>query len=414
MKTLATATLSLVLGMTMLVAQDLTDYPPECIMLFGDRPEVFRREADLTYTTKAYELTTKQEEWFDKTDRVPSRFWRAWEVVEVADELHLDHNDVSWNSSEPIYSADDATLYMKFAYGNEGLYVLFEVTDDDWHPVLSDAADIFWQYDVCDLYLSQYSSEEMYGSTGEHFYNLRYSQLGAGTAQMLVTFGGNEPVDFFYYNVAQPPTKEDPGPQNFMERNQLTYADAEAEFGIQVELLPPLEGEENIRRQEWLIPWGIIGGVPGTTRRQSGDRLGFGGGYNDFDMTQTNVSRLRWRNGTDPWAHCGGLQPDSSYEGRSIDAWGDILFDMKVSDLLSDNDKKMPKAYEPPKNSVLRRRLTTIGRTQTGKRYYTPRGRLIGASATAKGGVVIEHSMRNGKAHSRNRVLLPKAGVNFR
>jgi hypothetical protein len=408
MRSIARTTLCLLLGIGVLAAQDLSDFPPECIMLLGDKPEVFRREADQAYTTKAYELTTEQEEWFDANDNVPSRFWKAWEVVETADQLYLDHNDPHIDTEEPINSAEDANIYLKFAYGNEGLYVLFQVTDDDWNPVLSDAPSQFWKYDVCDLYLSQYSAEDMYANSGEYFHNLRYSQLGLGTAQMLVTFGGNEPVDFFYYNVAGEPTKEDPGPNNFMQSNKTTFADAEAMWGIKVELLPALEGEENVRRQEWLVPWGVIGGVPGTTRRTSGDRLGFGGGYNDFDATAIAPSRLRWRNGADPYYHCGGLQPDDTYEGRSVDSWGDILFDKKVDELLSENNVEMPEAYEPSNIRSPGFRLhSSADGVAAQRRYYTPDGRLIGATIKNQSGIALERIMRNGKMISRKRVIIP-------
>jgi hypothetical protein len=388
---------------------DLSNLPPQCVMRFGDRPEVFRREADMAYTTLAYELTKEQEEWFDIADNVPARFWRTWEAVPDAGQLYLDHNNPHVSSGEPVNSKEDANVTLRFAYGNKGLYVFFEVVDDDWAPVLTDASYAFWQFDVCDLYLSQYGANEMYSNAGEYFFNLRYSQFGLGTAQMLVSFGGNEPVDFFYYNVAGEPTKEDPGPSNFLSFNKSTFDDAKVTWGIEIEILPPQKGEENIRRQEWMIPWSSIGGLPGTTRRQVGDRLAFAGGYNDLDLTAIKPSRLRWRNGADPYYHCGGLQDDGTYEGRSIDSWGDILFDKKLDDLLADNNVQMPEGWSNnPTNGArhsLRQRsprFAAAARLQ----HFTPGGRLIHGTARTNSGIAIERVTVNGKTVSRKRVVV--------
>ncbi len=287
---------------------------------------------DGNYQIKAYELTTALEDSFDITDGQMSRFWYAWVNEDLALEKAVlnyeDHFSHGTNASSP----SDVTVNFRFAYGTAGVYMLMEVRDDNW---VGEEIQPEYQNDAVEFFAETHSAQELYQDqtlmpciddlTTPH-------QLTQSYFQVQVRFGGSQQIDEMSLNWWKPnhaPANCEPGNtgDGLVQYNRdVTFADAEGQYGIKVEIL---QTSDAWRRQEWLIPWSIWGGPNGgLSGVPATNRVAIAFGYNDYDIGQGDeATSLRWRK-ADPYSHSEGDNP------VSYDAWGDLVFSEGLQTIL--------------------------------------------------------------------------------
>jgi len=275
---------------------------------------------------KAYHLSAAQETQFSNADNRRSCFWLAWELPSAT---RLDSaqavggaDNTAWG---PVETPEDETVKLKAAWGTAGLYILYEVIDDGWIGYVS---PIDYENDAVELFLDPHSAQALYGAGTPYFTAVDISQLTETYDQFQIRFGGNEPVEQFSLNWWNPSvvgTGCTQPPQCVLYQRNLTFPEADLTWGMKIEIIPPRGDETNIRRQEWMIPWGLYGSPPGKgTAPAENDRLAMCFGYNDRDDgLEPSASAIRYRNAADPYGT--GTDPSTQLT-TTIDSWGEFQF----------------------------------------------------------------------------------------
>jgi hypothetical protein len=283
---------------------------------------------------KAYLLTPQQEACFSRTDGQKTFFWNAWDQNAQLDRAVVQgkQDNLCWG---PVpNNTDDCEISVKAAYGSRGVYLLFEVKDNVW---LGFVDVIDYVNDAVEVYTEQHSSSDLYNNP-TLFKAIDISQLTETYMQLQIRFGGTDPVQQFSYNYYNPASVGSPltNPPIFVLYNRnITFDEAEQAYGLKVELLPVIAGSENIRKQEWLIPWGIWGGPNGTplsTNPAPGTKLAFTFGYNDKDLVDEPLaSAIRWKNAAEPYTT--GTKSDGTT--TTVDSWGDMEFTSSLNNAMA-------------------------------------------------------------------------------
>ena len=348
---------------------------------------------------KAYLLSAAEEACFNKTDGARTCFWAAWDVNATLDRatvLGIPDN-VDWGPAPD--NTDDCEITIKAAYGTRGVYILFEVKDNVW---LGFVSPIDYENDAIEVFTEQHSSSELYANPAL-FKAIDISQLTETYMQLQIRFGGTDPVEQFSYNYYNPTSVGSPltDPPTFVLYNRnITFDEAEQSYGLKIELLPTVPGQENFRRQEWLIPWGIWGGPNGTplsTKPAVGTKLAFTFGYNDKDLVdEAGATAIRWKNAADPYAT--GTKTDGTT--TTIDSWGDMEFTTALDGEVSGPCESL--------NRVQQRHLSRhVGATSTD--FYSPAGqKLDGIGHVPANTLIIKRTrLANGRSEV-TRVMTPR------
>jgi len=283
------------------------------------------------------------------TDNLRSCFWLAWEIPGAN---RLDSAMVTGDSANtawgPVETPQNATIKIKLAWGLRGLYVLFEVIDDTWIGYVSPND---YQYDAVELFLDPHSGQELYGANTPLFPNINISQLTRSYSYFQVRIGGNEPAERLAISQWNPNVDSSCAQpsQCVLYYEDPTIAGVDLEWGLKIESIPPRGNETNIRRQEWMIPWGIYGSPPGKDSIPAiGDKLAMCFGYNDLDSaSEPSASAIRWRNAADPYTTAANAATGLT---ATVDSWGEIQFagDLNAAANVTDADLNAACAQEFP------------------------------------------------------------------
>jgi hypothetical protein len=274
---------------------------------------------------KAYLLTAAEENCFSRTDGPGSFFWTAWDQNSQLDKATV--LSIQANLARGLVPDDvnDCKVTIKAAYGERGAYLLIELMDNVWMGVISGTDYI---NDAVEVFTEKHSSSYLY-SHQTLFKDINISQLTETYMQLQICFGGVDQLERFSYNYYYPAVTGSPltQPMDFVVYNRnIIFDEADQTYGMKIEVLPTVSGEENIRREEWLIPWSVWGGPndpPLSAKPAVGAKLAFTFGYNDKDLfDEPQASCLRWKNAADPYT----TATKSTGTVTTVDSWGDMEF----------------------------------------------------------------------------------------
>jgi len=251
---------------------------------------VFATDVDLNdEILTAYPLSPMDEADFSLTDGNSAFFWEQWNDL---DHIEMNVNDNAVEGWEPFDGPDDAAMVIKAAYSLNGLYLFIKVNDNTWVPP-ADFSDI--GCDAVDLYFDSRTQEEIKNTPNEEMATPWSNALTKTTKQMLVWMGSNK-VNYHYYNEV---TMNWLGVAVLGGSNVITFEEAQDNYdGLGMEIL---EETQNVRIQEWFLPWSELG-IDINPFPENGMKFAFSGGYNDKDeVASEQSSLLRWLK-HDPWS----------------------------------------------------------------------------------------------------------------
>jgi hypothetical protein len=254
----------------------------------------------------AYGLTASMEKHFSSVDNRISDFWKL--IDDKKDFILLTprrngKTDAAFNA----VLTHDCNMKVKAAYGADGLYLLFEINDDNdvaWPNQFTGTENeqFYLNFDVVDVLLDSRSIAEICQPANRDIFVSRGFGLTATTKQYQIACGTPEerPKGF---------RRALPDPWDFNAKF-VEFDNARKEFGMQVE---NIKTDYYDKAQEWFIPWSEIGtGIPAEPAALTS--LAFSVGYNDRDegehfppgVTSSGGSvkasnALRWINRSDPW-----------------------------------------------------------------------------------------------------------------
>ncbi|MFO7958210.1 MAG: hypothetical protein R6X33_14075 [Candidatus Brocadiia bacterium] len=248
----------------------------------------------------AYGLTPEQEKTFGAGDG-PSPFWddftEGHDAVVMTVAGNLAEQGEVWEGAR---EQDDAQLTVRAARSRAGLYLLFEVEDDQWAPAegLLDtldfhlarrSADQIWDADPADVFVKPESWA--FALSGCQY------QFHVGDGERKVCRNWPDPWD--------------------VARREVSPEEAAETYGIVARVV---ELASDRRAVEMFIPWDWVGSGGPMDEPQTGTCLGLSLGYNDHDPDEHGdgqFARLRWNSRLDPWWRAGD-------EGPNPSPWGNL------------------------------------------------------------------------------------------
>ena len=267
-----------------------------------------------------YQLRATDESAFDAADGKLSDFWNAWwnysDSTKAYDTYEPDDAGMSppgyaysADTSETLIYPSDASVSIRGAYGEIGLYLLFEVVDDYFVETASVSSPYVHDVnDVIDFFLDPTPLMDIQAAEEEHFYLFPDYQLTRNHAEYSARFRDSM-ITRSTYNAAA--TNE-----FFQSWKTVTREAASVNFGLKVEEIVSDDGL--VRFQEWLIPWNMIG--TGMAQAVEGQRIAATFDYRDVDpVLSDGYTGLAWINGATPYSR------DSKF-GVARDAWGELIF----------------------------------------------------------------------------------------
>jgi hypothetical protein len=266
----------------------------------------------------AYKLSPGQEAQFTRDGQV-SPFWSQWDLRNRGDSVRLDYMELNvmhnaWVTGQGAFSGpQDAELKVRAAYGTAGLYLFFEIRDDNW--VLGD----YQGTDMLEFFTYRQSSQRIRDCDPYDLQSWCYGYLQC--------WGTFQPY-YVWYRAPLPDS-------SIPSRVAMSYFDGAAWFTDTVDTTrmrtsyggiagDAVGYDECTKLQEWFIPWlwlsndGDLSSMPPESAM-----LAFIAGYDDVDSgenTPGSSTRLRWKE-KDPVSSCSDMTPPHDY----CDSWGDIL-----------------------------------------------------------------------------------------
>jgi hypothetical protein len=298
-----------------------------------------------------YRLDAAQEAQFSATDGQLAPFWGVWDSLNAStltrDYILMDPAHHAQPGRDYYTGPEDNSLYIRAAYGQQGLYLLVEMVDDDFID-RRDTNDDTLHQDVIELYLDTLSSREIVAG-GDIFVGLYSSTLTFTTLQFVVSVGNTRTYDDFrvsYYDDALWSWTD----------NWPTFSEALATYGGMAFDFVTVSATR--KAQEWFMPWSWAGngGIP-AGQPAEGKMMALAGGCHDMDMAQNDtICSLKWKNGANPWV--------------AGDNWGDL----EVGPMLSPGSTvaSAPGIRQSPTFTAPRSFYTLTGRRL--------RGRPVGAA----------------------------------
>ncbi len=247
----------------------------------------------------AYALTAEQEKGFAVDGRM-SPFWSLFGPGRSSVTLTARDHLVPSEGAQQA-PAGSAQVTVRAARSRAGLYLLFEVEDDDF--VAPRGLE-----DSLDFHLARLSSGEVWKADPAAVFVKResWAMLLCGD-QFQLSMG----------NAQHPPTtlfRNYPDPWD-VARAEDDLAAALQRYGIAVDV-GPLQAAP--RQVEWFIPWDSVGTGGPMAEPATGRCLALSLGYNDHAAHEDGgFARLRWPNRVDPWGQAGDKGPHPS-------PWGDL------------------------------------------------------------------------------------------
>lgn len=270
----------------------------------------------------SYGLTPELEKQFSSGDNEVSGFWNL--IDDDLDYIRLSaRKNAKVGSAFNFVLTHDCNMIVKSAYGADGIYLLFEVNDDNdvaWPNELAGTENeqFYLNFDAVDVLMDSRSVEEISDPDNIDLFFKRMFGLTATTKQYQIACGTQKerPTGF---------VRSRPDPWDMAAR-YYAFEEAKMKLGLEVE---NIKTDYFYKAQEIFIPWSEYGG--GLEKEPDAEtRLGFSAGFNDRDEGEhfppgVNSSggsvhasnALRWIGKTDPW----GVGP---FRGNPPYAWGEI------------------------------------------------------------------------------------------
>jgi hypothetical protein len=292
------------------------------------------------------------------TSTVETPFWTQWDQ-QNANGLTRDYIKMDGGNAAYIYTGDagkfsgaaDATLEIRCAYDDNGVYFDFKVTDNLFLP--PDATG--WVNDAVDMYFDPGNLDPAsagYVLNTANWINPAQFSLTVTCKQVQVCFGDAAiaPTTFQYSTF-------DPTAPTGLTPQTIPFNRTD----IKTKLVAISSTQKS---QEWFIPW--LEWTGGTAAPAIGTRLAYEGGYNDNDGSdQTTLKRLRWHNNNDLW---GLVATDVS-----TTTWGEI----EIGDVLGGT-------------AVLRPLANLKGAKALGKTdFYNVRGERVNATGVKASNLIV-------------------------
>jgi len=270
----------------------------------------------------SYGLTPNLEKQFSSSDNKVSGFWNL--ITEDMDYIRLTaRKNAKDGSTFNFVLTHDCNMIVRSAYGADGIYLLFEINDDNdvaWPNELAGTENeqFYLNFDAIDILMDSRSVEEISDPDNIDLFFQRGFGLTVTTKQYQIACGTQKerPTGF---------VRAKPDPWDMAAR-YYTFDEAKMKLGLEVE---NIKTGYFVKAQEIFIPWSEYGG--GLEKEPDAKtRLGFAAGFNDRDEGEhfppgVNTSggsvhasnAIRWIGKTDPW----GASPNRS---KSPYAWGEI------------------------------------------------------------------------------------------
>lgn len=270
----------------------------------------------------AYGLTAELERLFSAHDGKVSHFWNL--IDENKDYIELTARANAKEGAQfNFVLTHDCNMIVKAAYGADGIYLLFEINDDN---------DVFWpnkyagteneqfylNFDAVDFLIDTRSVQDICNPQNIDMFMSKGFGLTFTTRQYQAACGTPKEKTLGFLRALADPWD--------FHATYFTYEDARRIFGLEVE---NFKTDYFYKAQEWFIPWSELGGgLP--EEPEAGTRMGFAAGFNDRDegehfppgVTSSGGSvhasnSIRWIGKMDPWSSGprGGSPPY---------AWGEI------------------------------------------------------------------------------------------
>lgn len=307
-------------------------------------------------TLTAYRLPSSMETSFSAFDGNLSPFWNEWQIQSIECPLLQPFHEKESSSSEnpmeernQFHGPFDAQMTVRAAYGENGLYLLFDVIDDEFPGPRSRFS---WANDAVDFFLDRHSPEELYGDTAKYFF-LKGSEAELTQSQIQFQHSFAEPESRDSVNIVIPRSdfklEEYTGSAGvaFLSRRIAVDDSGNAE-GIRVETV--VNNEMRVA-QEWFIPWSMIRKEKGPPER--GESMSLSMAYNDMDSDNSLMVGK------------GGILPKkvswdgfrSPYDRGRDTTWGRLRFGRPLVEILEISDvvrKKCDEVFERCNMRLLR------------------------------------------------------------
>jgi hypothetical protein len=271
----------------------------------------------------AYGLTADMESSFSANDGKISEFWS--QIDDQKDHIFMTpRKHATEDATFNFVLTHDCKFKIKAAYGADGIYLLFEIMDDNdvaWpnQYVATENEMFYYHYDAVDVLMDSRSIHSICSDKNSDRFISPGNALTETTLQYQVACGTPEERPTGY-------RRSIPDPWD-INATYFTFKNAKKYLGVQIELLTT---DHFHKAQEWFIPWSEYGG--GLEKEpDAGTRLAFAPGYNDRDKgehfppgtTSSGGSvkasnSLKWIGKSTPWAE-GPVYAKPPY------AWGEIL-----------------------------------------------------------------------------------------
>jgi pimeloyl-ACP methyl ester carboxylesterase len=270
----------------------------------------------------SYGLTPELEKQFSSGDNKVSGFWNL--IDDELDYIWLSARENAKDGSAfNFVLTHDCNMTVKSAYGADGIYLLFEINDDNdvaWPNELAGTENeqFYLNFDAVDVLMDSRSVEEISDPDNIDLFFQRGFGLTVTTKQYQIACGTEKerPTGF---------VRSRPDPWDMAAR-YYTFEEAKMKLGLEVE---NIKTDYFYKAQEIFIPWSEYGdGLEQEPDART--RLGFAAGFNDRDEGEhfppgVNTSggsvhasnSIRWIGKTDPW----GASPIRS---KPPYAWGEI------------------------------------------------------------------------------------------
>ncbi|MBN2092713.1 hypothetical protein JW964_24035 [candidate division KSB1 bacterium] len=254
----------------------------------------------------AYGLTADLEKQFSANDHKVSDFWKLFN--EKRDYINLtQRKNAKADAAFNFVLTHDCNMTVKAAYSADGIYLLFEINDDNdvaWPNkfVNTENEQFYLNFDAVDVLMDSRSIDAISNPDNKDMFVSRSFGLTSTTKQYQIACGTEKERPCGFRRALAEPWD--------FNATFFTFGDAKAQFGIEIE---NIKTDYFYKAQEWFIPWSEYGGgLP--SEPDAGTRLSFSGGFNDRDegehfppgVTSSGGSvkasnELRWIGKSDPW-----------------------------------------------------------------------------------------------------------------
>lgn len=266
----------------------------------------------------AYGLSPVQEKQFSTLDNEKSGFWTLF--TSNHDSIHLTaRNNSTEGAAFNGVLTHDCAMTVKAAYGSDGVYILFDILDDNdvvWpnHYSGTQYEQFYLNYDAVDLIFDSRSLQDICSPEHTGLFISKNFGLTVSSTQYQIGCGSwNGKPGGFKRAIADP--------WDF-HSTFFSFEEAQTYFGIRVE---NIKTGHYTKAMELFIPWKEFGSEF-NREPDPGSRMAFTAGFNDRDegehfspgVTSSGGSvkasnSIRWIGRSDPWG-----------TSKKPYAWGEI------------------------------------------------------------------------------------------